>query len=277
MKQDLLGRTGPDYALCRYGLSRTTFRGPQRPLDGSYVAFLGGTETFGKFHDRPFPALVEDRLGVTCVNFGAVNAGVDVFARDATVLAACHDAAATVIQVPGVQNLGNRFYAVHPRRNDRFLRPTAALETLYPDVDFTDVAFTRHLLSSLERTCPQRFAVVRAELMDHWTLRMRSLLRRVGGVKLLLWFAGHLPPLDSAEQDVMMTDPLFVTRAMVEGLRDEVDDTIVIVPPEEGRGGGLRFHPLDQAAAEQMLGAEAHHLAAEALGTVLSPYLSGRS
>ena len=120
------------------------FRGPQRPLDGRYLAFLGGTETFGKFYDSPFPALVERRIGTPCVNLGAVNAGVDVHARDATVLAACHDAAATVIQLPGVQNQSNRFYSVHPRRNDRFLRPSAALETLYPDIDFTDIAFTRH-------------------------------------------------------------------------------------------------------------------------------------
>ena len=38
-----------DYFPCRYGRSRVLFRGPRRPLDVPYVAFLGGTETYGRF------------------------------------------------------------------------------------------------------------------------------------------------------------------------------------------------------------------------------------
>ena len=59
-----------DYFPCRYGRSRVLFRGPKRPLDGPYVAFLGGTETYGRFIETPFPALVEPALGQACINFG---------------------------------------------------------------------------------------------------------------------------------------------------------------------------------------------------------------
>lgn len=276
MRQEVLGRGGPNYALCRYGMSRTLFRGPPRPLDGRYIAFFGGTETFGRFLRSPYPARVEARLGEVCVNFGAVNAGVELYRRDATLLAAAHDALATVIQLPGVQNQTNRFYQVHPRRNDRFLRASPALEVLYPDVDFTTIAFTRHLLSALESTCPQRFALVRSELQSQWSERLRALLERIAGVKVLLWLADHAPPLASAGQPVMAADPLFVTRDMVEGLRGQAEALVQVVPkplPAAARTRGLDFHPLERPAAEQMLGAAAHEAAAEALAQALRPHL----
>ncbi len=276
MKPDLMGQFGPDYDFCRYGLSRIDFRGPPKRLDGRYIAFLGGTETFGKFLETPFPEQVESRLGVTAVNFGAVNAGIDLFARDQTVLAACHDAVVTVIQVPGVQNHSNRFYTVHPRRNDRFLRPTAALETLYPDIDFADFAFTRHLLLALEQCSDDRFNVVRSELQANWEVRMRGLMRRIPGPKILLWFAGSAPPLTAEGQDVMHADPLFVTRGMIDAVACTAEELLTVVPSAEAVAdpeAGLSFHPLDRAAAAEMLGAAAHEEAAGALTGALQPYL----
>ncbi len=35
----------------------------------------------------------------------------------------------------GAQNLSNRFYAVHPRRNDRFLRASTLMKTIFREVD----------------------------------------------------------------------------------------------------------------------------------------------
>ena len=55
----------------------------------------------------------------------------------------------------------NRFYAVHPRRNDRFLRPSAKIEALFPEIDFTEFSFNRHMLSALESVSADRFGQVR--------------------------------------------------------------------------------------------------------------------
>jgi hypothetical protein len=88
MKYDIVESGGLSYAPCRYGMSRIFFRGPKRDLETPYLAFLGGTETFGKFIDRPFPALVEKELRRPCVNFGCVNGGVDAFVNDPTIMAA---------------------------------------------------------------------------------------------------------------------------------------------------------------------------------------------
>jgi len=86
MKHDVLEAGGLSYEPCRYGMSRIFFRGPQRNLEQPYLAFLGGTETFGKFIDHPFPDLLETHLKRPCVNFGCVNGGVDAFVNDPTIM-----------------------------------------------------------------------------------------------------------------------------------------------------------------------------------------------
>ncbi len=260
MKLERMGLQGLDYAPCRYGLSRLDFRGPARALDGDYVACIGGTQTYGRFVPVPFPDLLEDLLGVPCVNFGVVNAGVDAFGRDPAMLAACHDAVATVVQVMGAQNQTNRFYSVHPRRNDRFVKPSAALTTLYPDVDFAEFAFTRHMLAGLEQVSPERFELVRGELQAVWTHRMTALLRNIGGPVVLFWFADHAP--GEAREDVMRTDPLFVTGEMIETLRSQAKVDLVEVLADPAATEGMVFSRAEAGAAAELPGPAAHEAAA---------------
>ena len=260
MHLERVGLQSLDYASCRYGMSRLDFRGPAKELDGRYVACIGGTQTYGRFVPRPFPELLEEALGVTCVNFGVVNAGVGAFGRDPAMMAACHDAAANVVQVMGAQNQTNRFYSVHPRRNDRFVKPSAALTTLYPDVDFADFAFTRHMLAALEQTSEERFQLVREELQAVWVDRMTALLRTIGGPVVLLWFADH-PPGEGGN-DVMRTDPLFVTAEMLAALAPY---PVVDVVSAAAVTDGMVFCPSEAAAAAELPGPAAHEEVAERL------------
>ena len=64
MAYEKLGHSPLDYMPCRYGASKLLFRGPRRVLEAPYVACLGGTETYGKFIEAPFPALIEAQTGV---------------------------------------------------------------------------------------------------------------------------------------------------------------------------------------------------------------------
>lgn len=112
-----------NYFPVRYGDSKLLFRGPKADLGERYVAFLGGTETYGKYVETPYPDLVGEEVGCATLNLGCVNAGLDAYLNDETVMDLCAASDVTVLQITGAQNMSNRFYAVHPRRNDRFLRP----------------------------------------------------------------------------------------------------------------------------------------------------------
>jgi hypothetical protein len=274
MKHDTLEEAGLSYAPCRYGNSRLFFRGPRRGLDGRFIAFVGGTETYGKFVERPFPRLVEDSIGETCVNLGCVNASIDAFMNEPAVMTACHDATMVVVQITGAHNLSNRFYTVHPRRNDRFLRASTVLRAIYPEVDFSDFCFTRHMLSRLYAVGPERFAIVREELQIAWTARMNSFLTDIGPRTLLLWFADHLPSDTAWEErpEPLRVDPLFVTRKMIDGLRPMVRGVVMAQPSMRAmarRADGLIHSPLQAAAAAEMMGPAAHAEAAEALSGAL--------
>ena len=101
MKQETIEFGELSYAPCRYGASRMLFRGPRRRLDRPYIAFIGGTETYGKYIEKPFPVLVEKAMRQTCVNFGCVNGGIDVFIKDPTIMEICNEADLTVVQIMG--------------------------------------------------------------------------------------------------------------------------------------------------------------------------------
>lgn len=270
MKHELVDGAGISYAPCRYGMSRIFFRGPRRRLDQPYIAFVGGTETYGKFLDQPLPSLVESELRQTCVNFGCVNGGVDAFVNDPTIMAACHDADATVVQIMGANHLSNRFYSVHPRRNDRFLRASTVLEAIYNDVDFSDFTFTRHMLSCLHEKSPERFDIVVSELREGWVARMKNMLSQIGPRVLLLWFSkDELSDVPWDERsNPMQVDPLFVTASMLEELRPMVIDIIDASPSDVAREQGttgMFFSAMQAKTAEEMLGVACHKEACQHL------------
>lgn len=167
---------GLDYYPCRYGASKTLFRGPERVLTQPFVAMLGGSPTFGKYVAQPFPALVERALDHPVANLGGLNAGPDFYLSDPAALAVAARARVAVVQVTGAEALTNPYYSVHSRRNDRFLAATPALRALFPTVDFAEVHFTRHLLQVLERSDPAACAQVVSGLKEAWMGRMRRLL-----------------------------------------------------------------------------------------------------
>lgn len=279
MKHETIEGGGLHYAPCRYGLSRIFFRGPRRQLSDPYVAFLGGTETFGKFIDRPVPALVEKEIGRTCVNFGCVNGGVDAFVNDPTIMAACHDAQLTVVQIMGANHLSNRFYSVHPRRNDRFLRASTVMQAIFNDVDFADFTFTRHMLQTLHELSPERFDIVVSELREAWVARMKNMLEQIGPRVILLWFSKEElsdRPWDERPNG-LQADPLFIQEHMINQLRDRVLDVVVSNPSEVALAQGTRgmfFTPMQAKAASEMLGVDCHNEAAGKLSPILKRYLA---
>lgn len=260
-----------DYLPCRYGKSKLLFRGPRKRLDGRFTVFFGSTETYGKFVERPFPDLVGDRLDCRTVNMGCVNAGVDAYVHDQTLQEVGEIAQAAVIQVMGAPNLSNRFYSVHPRRNDRFIKPSALMQTIYREVDFSEITFTRHLLQALEDHCPRRFELMVEELKSAWVARMRTWLANLRCHTVLFWMADHSPDEDGGEND-----PRFVDRGMLDQIRPFLDEIVEVtyrVPPEGLPTDGLVFSELEAPAALQTPGAAVHREAADALVPVLAGLL----
>jgi len=266
------GETALDYLHCRYGKSRLQFRGPRRRLEGPFAAFFGGTETYGKFVEHPFPQLVEDATGRRCVNFGCLNAGADLYINDPTLLEAAGKARVTVVQAMGAHNMSNRFYAVHPRRNDRFLRSSNLMKTVFREVDFTEFNFTRHMLATLRKISEEKYAMLVEELKAAWIARMQTLLEKIEGKVVLLWVRDPRERSCCTTGDCLGNEPLFVEAAMVEALRPRLEAVIEVTPsPAAWAAGteGMHFTEMEAPAAAEMPGPLVHEEIAAALAPVV--------
>lgn len=223
MTYERFGGDSLEYYPCRYGEGKTLFRGPKAKLDRPYAAFVGSSEFYGKFVEHPFPELIQEQTGRRVVNLGLMNAGVDAFLYDEPTLRLMNEAQVTFLQILPAHNMSNRFYKVHPRRNDRFLKPSVLMQTLFQEVDFSDFHFTRHLLLSLHRFSPDKFQMVVDELRNAWTARMRLVLARITGPKILV----HITDETSRSLDGPLgSEPLFVTDAMVEDIAQVANGVI---------------------------------------------------
>ncbi len=260
--EDVGGTQPLEYFPCRYENLRGSFRGPQRDVTGRFVAFLGSTETYGKFIASPFPTIVEARLGIACVNFGRINAGLDAIMCEPALLEMLPRAQAVVLQVMGAQNMSNRFYKVHPRHNDRFVSAGEGLCALYPEVDFAEVHYTRHLMQVLQQAGAERFDLVRSELQSAWSARMATLVQAIDRPVVLVRFGpGGAGP-----------GPMFVTEAMIAALEPRCAGRLDFAPSPEATDAALEsmiFGAGERAAACELPGAQAHEELAEALSRSL--------
>lgn len=263
-----------DYFPCRYGQSKLLFRGPRRRLEGRFCAFLGGSETYGKFVPDPYPALIERQIGLPMINFGYMNAGADVFLNEPAIIDACNQARVTVVQLLGAHNMSNRFYAVHPRRNDRFLRASHLMKSIFREVDFTEFHFTRHMLLSLQARSPEKYALIEAELKSAWVARMRTLLRRITGRSVLLWVGDH--HVSGVTRDRLGAEPLLLDAGMVEAIRPFATDFVHVEPSIVARAAGtlgMSYAELDAPAAAQLPGPCVHVEIAAALAPVIERHV----
>ncbi len=261
-----------DYEPCQYGSSKLLLRGPRRRLQSNAIAFLGGNETFGLFMPAPYPALFEEETGVMAINLGARDAGIDAYVNAPGLLDICAMSRVTVIQVMGAVNMSNRLYTVDPRRNDRFLRASATLKTLYPELDFSEFLHTTTMLTELARTDRERFDVVKDEVQTAWVARMNTLMEQIGGTIVLLWLAGHAP-YGPAKGGSFLREPVFVSRAMLDAIRRTDTHIVEVVATPEDIAAGqpdLVFRDTEAAAASEMLGLPTHKRAADALTETLS-------
>lgn len=266
MRYENMRQSALDYQMFSLPESRLQFRGPKPDFGSDYVVFLGGAETFGRFLTDPYPSLVQSATGATCVNLGVPHAGPDLYLSDAAVMAHIQGADHVFVQLPSVSTISNRFYKVHPRRNDRFVAATVLLRSIYRHADFTEFTFVRHMLTSLYKTSPERFDVIITELQMTWSDRMSALLKSIKTRKTLVWFARH--GLDNANTTDFGQDPLFVTRPMVDDLSWYASDICEIpyVASANGyRDRGLVFDPVDEPMTRLLMGQAAHLTAADRL------------
>lgn len=272
MSYELRGAVALNGVPCRYGHSKLQVRGPERNLTEPYLSFVGGSDVFGCYVSNPFVADVEARIGRVCVNFGSRNAGVDSFLNETDLLKIAARGDICVVQLMGAHNLSNKYYKVHPRRNDRFVSAGAPLVELFPEIDFTDYHFTKHLLTSLRHVSSDRFEQVVLHLQNSWLERMVKLIDALQGNVLLLWLRRAAPEGRGGLGDM----PTLVENSMVQALKNKVLDIAeinVACADMANDMDGMCYQPAEEGMAKAMLGPKEHGRIATAVSQSLGRVL----
>ncbi len=159
-------------------------RGPRPPRleKGGYFVCLGAAQTFGRFCDRPFPTILQDRLGIPVLNIGHGGAGPAFFCGDnAALLAYLNNARFVVVQVmSGRSDSSSMFESEgvgHYRRR---------ADGTYVGCD---EAFAE-LIRSKPRAVVAR---VVEETRRSWCASYARLLSSIEVPKVLLWLASRNP------------------------------------------------------------------------------------
>lgn len=264
------GQTVLEYNSYRFGRSKQRFRGPQPDLTQPYVAFIGGSEPFGKFVPDPFPCQLQDRLQMQCANWGTPGAGPSFFLRDPVLLEACSAAKACVVTVMGAVAMSNRMYSVFKRRNARIRDTSKTLKALYPNMQLGDFRFAHNMLRKMYQRNPRNFEVIEIELREAWVARMSELLEEIETTRVLLWMSDRAPEEDprADDPDRYTSSPAFVNREMLESVAPLAD---ILVEYVAGSGvsnlpGDGRIYSEEQAdAAVRYPGMTMHTQVAELL------------
>lgn len=257
---------GLDYRPCQYGTTRLSFRGPLREPMGDFCVALGGSATYGRFLRAPWPLLLEESSGRMVLNLGVQHSGPDAYLGATDLMRIIQAADFRFLEVPGAVNLSNDFYTVHQRRNDRFLKAMPKLQRLYPEIDFTEFAFTRHMIGTLFERDLDRFSLVSEALARAWVARMQELLAMMDGPTVLLWI-GDRGPMERDDRNPMtLGSPPLVSQQMLDALRPQIRGLKeVVVPDFFGGTMGKIYAPLDEFAARASPGLVPHAEAAQAL------------
>ena len=158
------------------------------------------------------------------------------------------------------------------------------LRTIYREVDFTEVHFTRHMLHRLHEHSADRFAIVVEELRAAWRARMTRLLEGIAAPVHLLWLSRRAPSDGASPQDGPGADPLFVTEEMLTELEPLCASVSICLQTRDRRSPaarGLFFGKGEEGAARLMPGPEDHDRVAAMLaggaGVTTKARRSGRA
>lgn len=220
-----------DYDAYAWGRLDQLYRGPKPDLSEPYIACLGGAQTFGRYADSPFPALLQQELGMTVANFGASGVGPGFYLRDSMVMEAASNAELCVVQVMGARTLSNRLFKVKTDRRPQVETVSKALEKLFPHVDFAAFTYAHNMLNEIAGEDPASFAEVRAEMKTAWIARTTRLLEAIQTKRILFWFSERTPDAESAPTDETpaLKYPQFVDREMIDAVAPLVDEVVQCV------------------------------------------------
>jgi hypothetical protein len=168
----------------RQTASALLLRGPRPPSleKGQYFVCVGAAQTFGRFCERPYPTLLQEKLGIPVLNLGRGGAGPSFFSTgDLRLMHYINNAKFVIIQVMSGRSESNSLF--YSRGLGYYTRVSNG------STIGCDEAFKELLLTSEEIFIKR----IVAETRQNWISSFKCLLQAVKVPKVLFWFSTRRP------------------------------------------------------------------------------------
>lgn len=188
-------------------------RGPKpESLDkGNYFVCMGAAQTFGRFCKKPYPILLQERLGIPALNISRGGAGPSFFSKDnEKLLDYCNNARFVVVQVLSGRSESNSLFkskglGTYVRRSDgTSISCDEAFKELLGNYD---ISYARQIV---------------AETRANWVEHYKELLESIQAHTILFWFSTRKPTYRENYRDVYKLFgeyPQLVTLEMVDQVK----------------------------------------------------------
>lgn len=202
-----------DYALYKLEGTERALRGPRPPMPlvaEGYFVCLGAAQTFGPFCERPFPALLSERLGLPALNLGFAGAGPRYFLKHEALFRIINQARFAVVQVMSGRSVDNSLFQ------------SDGQELLTRRADGTRLGAEpayRELLAGSPIETVKRIV---AETRGNWSKDYQALLHAIEIPTIQFWFSRRRPRYRESYSDVHALFgefPHLVTAKMNKGLK----------------------------------------------------------
>lgn len=193
------------YDRSRPAGSRVELRNPPAVYDSRepYVACVGSAATFGRLVARPFPTLLQERLGMPMINLGVGGARPGVFLEDETLARLIRGAACVVVEAMSARGYATDLF-VPDHAYTNMGRPPAAEsgDHLQAAAEFVDIVYRRPLLERDAARLDAARMICRAAFIRD----MKRLAAFTAGRGVLFYFSMRPPEFTPAPQSVAFED-----------------------------------------------------------------------
>jgi hypothetical protein len=175
---------------------------------------VGAAQTFGRFCEHPFPALLSNDLGIPLVNLGFGGAGPQLFPRHPELIKLINESALTVLQVMSARNEDNSLFegggmgSLKSRTTGERMRAEEAYGSVLAS---GDLSLVRSIVD---------------ETRDTWTASYKHLLSLIKVPVVLLWLSIRAPVYTESYDSVhglFEEFPHLVNEDMVGAVRSRCD------------------------------------------------------
>lgn len=175
----------PHFAYDLYkipGIKDTSFRGPRFNKSKPYVACIGAAQTFGRFCNRPYPAILAEKLGFQFLNLGVGGAGSLYFDKP-PILNLVNKAEFVIVQVLSGRSESNSLFDNRQTGGLMGIRKT----------DHGLMRFEEFIADLMKRESKERVIEILRETQESFVRNTTRLLQHIHRPKILFWFSNRTP------------------------------------------------------------------------------------